>query len=76
MVERLETLKVTVGDGFYVLIVPNGEYHDFILAHERYGVYEHMFGCHVESDDDAIEMAIGNIENQNFIEYYIENYFD
>ncbi len=76
MVEKLEVLKVTVENGFYVLIVPNGEYHDFILAHENYGAYEHMFGCKVENDDEAVELALAYIENENCIQCYIDDYLD
>lgn len=76
MLEKLNVLKVTVENGFYVLVIPNGEYHDFILAHEDYGVYEHMFGCEVENDDEAVELALSNIECGNYIQYYIDDYFD
>ena len=76
MVQRLETLKVTLDDGFYVLIIPNGEYRDFLLSHEQYGAYDHMFSCTVESDDEAIELALGNTEDQTFIYHYLGDHFD
>ena len=52
---------------FYILILPmnnppddKNDYRDFYLHCENYGTVVYMFGCSVESDDDAIEMAYTN----------------
>lgn len=72
MVEELRALRVNLDDGFYVLIVPNGAYHEFLLGHDAYAPIENMFGCSVKSDEEAIELAVGNAPE--YIAWYIEDH--
>ena len=64
-----ETLRVDLDQagapGFYVLIVPGtvsmGEqFRDFFLVDDTTGEAMHMFGCDVNSDMDAAELALCN----------------
>lgn len=62
-VEKVETIRVRLNDGFYVDITPNGDSRDFWLYRDGWGVSEFMFGMAVTTDDEAIELAIGNAED-------------
>jgi hypothetical protein len=65
-VEKLEVLKVNLENEYYVLIVPRTDDEDireFYLANEIYGDVMYMFGCIVHSDDEAVELALENVES-------------
>lgn len=62
-VEKVETIRVRLNDEFYCQITPSADYpecHDFILYRKGYGVSCHMFGCKIESDEHAVELAVSN----------------
>lgn len=52
-------------EGFNVLIVPDPRvcegFRDFYLMRDGYGAVIHMFGCVVESDEEAAELALANM---------------
>lgn len=67
-VERLEVLKVTLEDDFYVLVVPNdfpGEegYRDFYVAHEFCGHVMYAVGCCVKSDEEVLDIVDRNADD-------------
>ena len=66
-VGKLEVLKVTLENEYYVLIMPNFKegvgIRDFFLAHELFGDVMWMFGCYVKDDEDAIRLAVSNAED-------------
>ena len=64
---------------FYVLILPmdnapndSKDYRDFYLFCNGYAPVLHMFGCTVESNEDALELAYNNI--REYIELYLDEY--
>lgn len=62
--EKIRALKVPVGDGFHVLIVPGecfGHFcHTFYLLHEEHGKIIEMFGVPEETEDQLVQIAIAN----------------
>ncbi len=79
-VEKLEVLKVKLENEYYILIVPNKEldtgnkFRDFFLANELVEDTMWMFACEVESDDEAVRIAINNAEE--YIDEYREGMFE
>ncbi len=70
-------LRVPLDDirpGFYALIVPDpkeGEnFRDFYLLRDGWGVVVYMFGCSVESDDEAAEIAYR--DSRYCMDYYTD----
>lgn len=58
---RLEVLKVTLEDNFYVLVVPNEEgFREFYLAHEICVHVMYAVGCCVKSDEEALDIVERN----------------
>lgn len=64
---------------FYVLILPmddapddKGDYRSFYLFLKGYAPVLSMFGCAVESNDEALELAYNNI--REYIEIYLDEY--
>lgn len=60
-----ETLRVSLEDGFYVLIMSKENencYRDFWLFHEGYGVGLYMLGCTVTSYAEALEIIKNNVD--------------
>lgn len=75
MVEKLTTIKVTLADGFYILILPEDDgYRYYHMCHKSYGPIMCMFGVHEDSDDEYVEIALANADQ--YIEFYKEDYFD
>ena len=62
--EKIQALKVPVGDGFTVLIVPDeclGHFcHTFYLLHEEHGKIIEMFGVPKESEEQLVLIATAN----------------
>lgn len=52
-------------EDFFCLVVPDpreGEtFRNFCLQRDGYGVIMDMFGCFVESDEQAVDIALGNM---------------
>jgi len=71
-------LRVDLNEEYYVLIFPkqdkayNGEtlegWRDFWLFKSHYGISEFMFGCKIESNREAIELA------ENIAHHYIQQF--
>ena len=64
---------------FYILILPmddapddGKDYRDFYLFCNGYAPVLSMFGCAVESNDAALELAHNNI--REYIEIYLDEY--
>ena len=62
---------------FYILILPmddvpndNKDYRDFYLFCKGYAPVLYMFGCAVESNEEALELAYNNI--REYIEIYLD----
>ena len=71
MAEKLEVLKVTVRDGFYILIIPTEESNrEFFLKHDEYGHMDYMFTLDTTNNDECIEIALANADD------YIDDYID
>lgn len=63
-VERIETIRVHYDGKVVCDIIPaidDPNTHDFWLHHKDYGESAFMFGMHVESIDNAVEIAMANI---------------
>ena len=78
-VENLEVLKVGLENEYYVLIVPNKDecddkFWDLFLANELVEDTQWMFACEVESDDEAVRIAINSAEE--YIDEYREGLFE
>lgn len=67
-VERLEVLKVTLEDNFYVLVVPNAfpeeeGYREFYVAHEICVHVMYAVGCCVKSDEEVLDIVDRNADD-------------
>lgn len=63
-VERIETIRVHYDDKIVCDIIhaiDDPSTHEFWLRHKDYGTSAFMFGLHVESVDNAVEIAMANI---------------
>ena len=79
---NLKTETYEYENGFMIDIVEKSDLYDVWLYHADYGVKSHMFGLYkkyfVSRDSYKIflEMIVSNLENQNFIELYKDEYMD
>jgi hypothetical protein len=64
-IQKIETIRVRFEDGYYCDITPSARtdgFHDFYLSKIGYGNIIFMFGCKIESAEDAAELAEANYE--------------
>ena len=68
-VEKLEVLKVNLENEYYILIVPNAVegIREFFLANELVAKVDYMFGCYVADDEEAIEIAVSNADEYEYM---------
>lgn len=81
--ERKDIITRTYEYGEWMIdIVENQELYDVYLYHPEYGIKDHMFGL-LKSQElpagkmdlkMALDLVEGNLENQPYIEHYIEDY--
>lgn len=65
-VEKVETIRVRLNDGYYVDVTPNDEqagYFDFWLHKTGYGICEFMFGCKAKNEAEILDLIEGNVED-------------
>lgn len=83
----MDTLKITTqktwtykySDGFMVDITKHDNIFEAWLYHKDYGIKELVFGVDVSDVptlEEFAEMVQGNLENENDIDGYIEDYMD
>ena len=63
-VEKIETIRVHYDENIVCDIIPaidDPDTHEFWLHHKEYAESVFMFGMHIESVDDAVELAMANI---------------
>ena len=76
-VEKVETIRIEYGEGVYCDITPSIEddgTHDFWLHLKGTGESLYMFGIHIESTDDAVEIALANIPD--YVDELVSNVND
>lgn len=88
IIDSTITRTYTIGgcDGFMIDIVDHGGEYEAFIYHEDYGIKSLMFGCSKTqkygdvymnmSLDEFKDLVISNLETENYIQFYINDYME
>ena len=67
------TTRFDVGDRFYVEVSPDGEWYDFVLCMEGYGIKSFMFGLYKKDCPEEMWEEIIEANVEDYIEVFLDD---